>query len=88
MRSQAGGRTFKVLQSFDEMEKRRYVSRAARIYVYAGLGDKDKAFEWLEKAYQERSDALAWFRQEPESQSLRTDPRFAALMHKVGFNSP
>jgi TolB-like protein/Tfp pilus assembly protein PilF len=79
---------FKVLQSFDEMEKRRYVSRAARIYVYAGLGDKDKAFEWLEKAYQERSDALAWFRQEPESQSLRTDPRFAALMHKVGFNSP
>jgi adenylate cyclase len=79
---------FKVLQSFDEMEKHRYVSRAARVYVYAGLGDKDKAFEWLEKAYQERSDALAWFRKEPESQSLRSDPRFAALMHKVGFNSP
>src|SRR5439155_4063372 len=70
----------KVLQRFDEMEKHRYVSRAARVYVYAGLGDKDKAFEWLEKAYQERSDALAWFRQEPESKSLRTDPRFAALM--------
>jgi len=78
----------KVLQSFDEMEKHRYVSRAARVYVYAGLGDKDKAFEWLEKAYQERSDALAWFPQEPESKSLRSDPRFAALMRKVGFNSP
>ena len=75
----------KVLQRFDEMEKHRYVSRAARVYVYAGLGDKDKAFEWLEKAYQERSDALAWFRQEPESKSLRTDPRFAALMRKIGF---
>jgi adenylate cyclase len=78
----------KVLQSLDEMEKRRYVSRAARVYVYAGLGDKDKAFEWLEKAYQERSDALAWFRKEPESQSLRTDPRFAALMRKIGFTEP
>src|SRR5436190_8575671 len=75
----------KVLQRFDEMEKHRYVSRAARVYVYAGLGDKDKAFEWLEKAYQERSDALAWFRQEPESKSLRTDPRFAVLMRKIGF---
>jgi len=74
-----------VLQRFDEMEKHRYVSRAARVYVYAGLGDKDKAFEWLEKAYQERSDALAWFRQEPESKSLRSDPRFAVLMRKIGF---
>jgi adenylate cyclase len=78
----------KVLQSLDEMERRRYVSRAARAYVYAGLGDRDKAFEWLEKAYQERSDALAWFRQEPESKSLRSDPRFAALMRKIGFNEP
>ena len=78
----------KVLQRFDEMEKHRYVSRAARVYVYAGLGDKDKAFEWLEKAYQERSDALAWFRQEPESKSLRSDPRFAVLMRKIGFTEP
>jgi len=76
---------FKVLHSLDEMEGRRYVSRTARVYVYAGLGDKDKAFEWLEKAYQERSDALAWFRQEPESKSLRSDPRFATLMRKIGF---
>ena len=79
---------FKVLHSLDEMEGRRYVSRAARVYVYAGLGDKDKAFEWLEKAYQERSDALAWFRQEPESLSLRSDPRFAPLMRKIGFTEP
>jgi tetratricopeptide (TPR) repeat protein len=79
---------FKVLESLDELEKHRYVSRAARVYVYAGLGDKDKAFEWLEKAYQERSDALVWFRKEPESQSLRSDPRFAALMRKIGFTEP
>jgi TolB-like protein/Flp pilus assembly protein TadD/class 3 adenylate cyclase len=78
----------KILQRLDDMEKRRYVSRFARVYIYAGLGDKDKAFEWLEKAYQERADSLAWFRNEPESKSLQSDPRFAALMRKIGFTEP
>jgi adenylate cyclase len=78
----------KILQRLDEMEKRRYVSRFARVYIYAGLDDKDKAFEWLEKAYQERSDSLAWFRNDPESKSLQTDPRFAVLMRKIGFTEP
>jgi adenylate cyclase len=78
----------KSLQTLDEIEKKHYVSRIARVYVYAGLGDKDKAFDWLEKAYQERSDALAWFSKEPESKTLQADPRFAALMRKVGFTEP
>lgn len=78
----------KALESLDDMEKQHYVSRAARVYIYAGLGDKDKAFAWLEKAYQERSDSLAWFRKEPESKTLQSDPRFAALMRKVGFTEP
>ena len=75
----------KILQRLDELQKRRFISTISRVYVYAGLGDKDKAFEWLEKAYQERSDSLAWFRFDPESKSLRSDPRFAALMRKIGF---
>src|SRR6266567_1174617 len=78
----------KSLQTLDEIEKKHYVSRISRVYVYAGLGDKDKAFEWLEKAYQERSDLLAWFRKDPESKNLQSDPRFATMMHKVGFTEP
>jgi adenylate cyclase len=78
----------KTLETLDEMEKKHYASRIARVYVYAGLGDKDKAFEWLEKAYQERSDSLAWFRKAPESKSLQSDPRFAVLMRKIGFTEP
>jgi TolB-like protein/Tfp pilus assembly protein PilF len=78
----------KTLQRIDEMEKHRYVSRFAHVYIYTGLGDKNKAFEWLEKAYQERSDSLAWFRFDPESKSLHSDPRFAALMRKIGFTEP
>src|ERR1700730_1322602 len=78
----------KILRRLDELQKRRFISTISRVYVYAGLGDKDKAFEWLEKAYQERSDSLAWFRFDPESKSLRSDPRFAALMRKIGFTEP
>jgi tetratricopeptide (TPR) repeat protein len=78
----------KILQRLDELQKRRFISTISRVYVYAGLGDKDKAFEWLEKAYQERSDSLAWFRFDPESKNLRSDPRFAALMRKIGFTEP
>ena len=51
-------------------------------------GTRTKAFEWLEKAYQERSDSLAWFRKDPESKSLQADPRFAVLMRKIGFTEP
>ncbi len=78
----------KILQSLDELESRRYVSRIVRAYVYAGLAEKDKAFEWLEKAYQERSDSLAWFRNDPEAKGLKSDPRFAPLMRKIGFTEP
>jgi adenylate cyclase len=78
----------KILQKLDALEKHRFVSTISRVYVYAGLGDKDKAFEWLEKAYQERSDSLAWFHNDPESKSLHDDPRFAALMRKIGFTQP
>jgi serine/threonine-protein kinase len=78
----------KVLQKLDALEKHRFVSTISRVYVYAGLGDKDKAFEWLEKAYQERSDSLAWFHNDPESKSLHDDPRFAPLMRKIGFTEP
>ena len=79
---------FKILQHLDELNKRRYVSRISRVYVYLGLGDKDKAFDWLEKAYQERSDSLAWFGNDPEAKILHSDPRFAELMRKVGFTAP
>jgi serine/threonine protein kinase/Tfp pilus assembly protein PilF len=45
----------KVLDRLDELSKRTYVSPQYRVFIYAGLGKKDKAFEWLEKSYGERS---------------------------------
>ncbi|HEY3137136.1 MAG TPA: protein kinase, partial [Blastocatellia bacterium] len=53
--------------------------------VYAGLGDKDQAFAWLERAYTERSFYLTWLPMDPIWDSLRSDLRFQELLKKIGF---
>jgi len=50
----------KVLNELLELSRRRYVTPVALVNVYIGLGDKDQAFVWLEKAYQERSNYMAY----------------------------
>jgi len=52
---------------------------------YARLGERDKAFELLEKAYEERNTDLAWLKVAPEWDSLRSDPRLADLLRRVGL---
>jgi serine/threonine-protein kinase len=52
---------------------------------YALIGDKEKAFVWLEKAYQERVDLLVWLNVDPGFDSLRPDPRFESLVQRVGL---
>ena len=65
------------------LSERKYVSpvRIARIYV--GLGDRERAFEWLEKGYAGRSDHLTQLKTDPTFDSLRSDPRFADLLRRV-----
>lgn len=52
---------------------------------YALSGDKDNAFLWLEKAYEQRSTALIFLKVGPEWDSLRSDPRCADLLRRIGF---
>jgi eukaryotic-like serine/threonine-protein kinase len=52
--------------------------------VYAQLGDKDRAFTWLDKAYQSRS-CMYWMRQDPRLDSIHSDPRFQELLTKMKF---
>ncbi len=52
--------------------------------VYAQLGDKDRAFEWLDKAYRSRS-CMYWLRQDPRLDSIHSDPRFQELLTKMKF---
>jgi tetratricopeptide (TPR) repeat protein len=54
--------------------------------LYARVGNKDDAFSWLEKAYQTRSQGLTyWLRTDPAFDTLRSDPRYANFVQRIGF---
>ena len=53
--------------------------------VYAGLGEKDEAFQWLEKAYAVRDKGLTYLKIDPPLDPLRSDPRFQDLLRRVGL---
>lgn len=75
----------KILNELLELNKTRYVTPAALANVYIGLDEKDEAFVWLEKAFQERSNYLAFLKVFPIVDPLRSDPRFADLVRRVGL---
>jgi len=68
-----------------ERAKQQYASAAELARLCATIGQKDEAFEWLSKAYEARSDALNWLKVDPRYDKLRSDPRFADLLKRVGF---
>lgn len=55
--------------------------------IYAGLGEKDEAFDWLEKAYDEHSASLPYLGVDLFWDKLRSDPRYADLVRRVGMPS-
>jgi serine/threonine protein kinase/Tfp pilus assembly protein PilF len=68
-----------------ELSNQRYVSPYFIAMIYSGLDEKDDAFAWLEKAYQERSFFLLFIKTDPMMDSLRSDSRFVDLMRRIGF---
>ena len=85
----AGDRTkaVGVLEWLTKLSKQRYVSPVDFAVVYAGLGDADSTFHWLEKAYQTRTARVHELPQ-PYYDSLHADPRYADLMKRVGLPIP
>ena len=67
------------------MSCRRFVTAYGMALVYVGLGEKDDAFAWLHKAFDERSHWLVWLRLDPRWDSLRDDPRFDALVRRMNY---
>ena len=53
--------------------------------IYSRLLNKDKAFYWLEKAYEERDNSMVFLRVDPTYDPLRSDPRFEQLVRRVGL---
>jgi len=72
-----------VLHQLEELAKQRYVSPANRASVYLGLGENEKALDWLEKAYEDRDPIFWWINGDQLYDSVRHAPRFEALVQKV-----
>jgi DNA-binding winged helix-turn-helix (wHTH) protein/TolB-like protein/Tfp pilus assembly protein PilF len=66
-------------------QKQRYVSPYTVATIYAGLGEKDQAFKWLEKAFEERDIWLMNLRVDPLFKSIRSDARFTSLLQRIGL---
>jgi serine/threonine protein kinase/Tfp pilus assembly protein PilF len=77
----------KVLDQLNESSKQKYVPALYRAGIYAGLGEKDKAFEWLEKSYEDRSIGVGFgtIKVDPIYDPLRSDPRFQDLLRRMNL---
>ena len=73
------------LAELREISKRRYVSSFPVAFIYLGLGDRDRAFEWLEKAVAERAGRIVYLKAERAFDPLRSDPRFEVLLRRLKF---
>jgi len=74
-----------VIRNLERLSTRRYVGSANFAIVYCGLGEIDHALEWIERAYQQRDPLLTRMKLDPVTVPLRSDPRFADLLRRVGF---
>jgi len=73
----------KIVKELKDRSKLEYVSPYEIALVYVSLGETNHAFEWLEKAYQERSSFKDELRAAPELDGLRSDPRFDDLLKRM-----
>jgi TolB-like protein/Tfp pilus assembly protein PilF len=75
----------RLIEELDAASQHGFVPALLFALVYAGLDDQDQAFSWLEKAYEERFYRLAYLKVEALWDPLRSDPRFADLLRRVGI---
>ena len=84
--SQKKPEAIKIVRQLDELAKHRYVSPYEVAAIYVALGDNERAFQFLEKAYKEHSFHLAYLNVWPQFKSIRPDPRFQDLVRRIGLS--
>jgi serine/threonine-protein kinase len=75
----------RVIRELMDESRQSYVVPFDIATIYAGLGRNDEAFAWLDKAYEARYGWLIWLNVEPRWDGLRSDPRFADLVRRIGL---
>jgi TolB-like protein len=74
-----------ILGELKLLSQERYLSPSVMAELYMGLDERDQAFVWLEKCYEERSPWLSYLKVEPRFDRLRSDPRFQSLLRRMNF---
>jgi tetratricopeptide (TPR) repeat protein len=69
-----------------ELSRKRYVPPFHIALVYSGLGERNEALSWLERAFDERDPKITFLKVNKKLNSLRTEPRFIDLMRRMGFD--
>ncbi len=79
------GQAREILRHLEELSRRQYVSPYHMAYVHTGLGEQDTAIDWLERAFEERAGAVYGIKGSFLFTSLRSHPRFTALLKKMNL---
>jgi non-specific serine/threonine protein kinase len=74
-----------IVEAFKRLSSREFVDAYLIAMVYAGLGDKNQTFEWLERAYRAHSIAMVWLKSDVFWDNVRSDPRYQDLLRRVGL---
>jgi tetratricopeptide (TPR) repeat protein len=75
----------KIIERLRKQAKQRYVPPHVIAKIYIGLGEKEHAIQWLEKAYDDRGDSSTWLNSDPAFDELRSETRFQDLRRRVGL---
>ncbi|HEX4951364.1 MAG TPA: tetratricopeptide repeat protein, partial [Blastocatellia bacterium] len=81
------GEARKLLAKFQQLDRKKYGSLYNIARVYVALGEKQQAFQWLERAYEERAVELIYLNVEPQFDSVRSDPRFQHFLRRLNLAS-
>jgi serine/threonine protein kinase/TolB-like protein/Tfp pilus assembly protein PilF len=84
----ASGRRAEAERVLDELQARQKLSHVSPYdftIIYTALGERERAFECLEQAFENRSEALVWLKVDPRLDAIRTDPRFISIQRRVGL---
>ena len=76
-----------LLGQLTDQSKQRHISPFNLAVIHGGLGDKERALEWLDKAYEERSPSLNLLKVSPAFIGIRREPRFVAMVRSLGMEA-
>ena len=78
----------KMIKEYEDLSSHSYVDFYFVAQIYAGLDDRDQAIRYLERAYQQRSNQIAWLAADPFWYPMYSDPRFKDLIRRIGLPQP